>query len=265
MQTYSSWKSTFVRLTSPIKPCQSSVTALSNHLASATSISQLSRCYDPFPPPSADSKTEFEKRTAPINFTAADQPAAAPSASAEAGHVLPPIAELKEAVLEFSKSLHINEVGALRIVVLEYQERPAVALLNASEDSSTGNVFDNGNAESQLRASGVISDEETKRKVFWRRVEIYLQERRYIVKVAALMVRLAMCAEKSKNVWYHPARVFATEGINMKDGYSTEVVGSIATRWRNGKNGQGLPEWVKQRMALEGDDPAFKWELQVRI
>lgn len=149
--------------------------------------------------------------------------------------------------------------------MLEYQERPAVALLNASEDSSTGNVFDNGNAESQLRASGVISDEETKRKVFWRRVEIYLQERRYIVKVAALMVRLAMCAEKSKNVWYHPARVFATEGINMKDGYSTEVVGSIATRWRNGKNGQGLPEWVKQRMALEGDDPAFKWELQVRI
>lgn len=169
--------------------------------------------------------------------------------------------------MDLSKSLNIGEVEALRIVVLEHQERPAVGLVNSgASDSSTDNVFGGGYAEAQLRVSQLISDEEKKKNLFVKRLEVYLQERRYVVKTAAFLVRAAMSAERPENVWRAPGRKFLAEGVMRRGGITTDVVGSIAKRWRNDKDGDGLPQWVKERLGLpEGEGVAFQWELQVCI
>jgi nuclear pore complex protein Nup188 len=262
-----SWRSTFARLTSPSPLCPTAVTSLSNYLTSPTSIEILSNCYEPFPPPSAASKTDFEKRTAPINFTAADQPNGG-NASTESVYTLPPIGELKEAALELSKSLNIDEVGALRIVVLEYQDRPAVSLRSATTGGANGadEAF-GGNMEDPLKASQLISDAEKKENLFMSRVGVYVKERRYAIKTAAFLVRAAMGANRKENMWRDAGRKFVAEGIVKKGGIGPKIVQSITSRWEVGKDGVGQPDWVRSRLNSReiGEMLAYEWEQQVRF
>lgn len=229
-------------------------------LTSPTSIDSLASCYSPFPPPSAASKTDFEKRTAAINFTAADQPN---NNGTESGDVLPGIAELKDAALVFSRSLDIDEVGALRIVVLEYQTRPATNLM-ASDASSIQGAQGSFEMELASKASELVSEAEQNESTFLSRVSVYMSERRYIIKVAAFLVRAAIRADRKDNIWREVGRRFAVEGIVEKGGLAGKVVDAISQRWNQGtRNGEGLPSWVKSRMEGSAHPLAYKWEQQV--
>lgn len=256
---YRSWKSIFARLTSPIPPSPATTFSLTAFLTSPTSIDSLASCHTPFPPSSPASKADFEKRTAPINFTAADQPVASGP-----GNELPGIAELKDAALELSKSLDIDEVGALRIVVLEYQSRPGASLISADASSGEG-AQGSFVTENTLRASELVSGEEKKENVFLSRVSVYMSERRYIIKTAAFLVRAAICADRKDNIWREVGRRFAVEGIVEKGGLAGKVVDAIGQRWNEGrKGGEGLPVWVMSRLEGGSAHPiAYKWEQQV--
>lgn len=239
-----SWKSTFARLTSPNRPSQATINSLTAFLTSPTSIDSLAQCYSPYPRPSAASKADFERRTAAINFTAADLP-------------MPGIAELKDAALELSKSLEIDEVSALRIVVLEYQSRPAGALL--ASDASNGEEAP-GSLPTQVEKPVMSKEEE-----FFSRASVYMSERRYIIKTATFLVRAAITADRKDNVWREVGKRFEVEGIVEKGGLVGKCIDGIAERWNEGrKGGEGLPNWVRSRLEGSVYPIAYKWEQQVR-
>ncbi|KAF1343732.1 nucleoporin subcomplex protein binding to Pom34-domain-containing protein [Delphinella strobiligena] len=93
-----------------------SPTALDNFLRDESAVSILSNPLTPFTPPSSQTKSDFETRTAAI-------------------HVLPSndgqydIKQIKEDALWLSKEAGINELAALRIVILEWQNKAAAQLL----------------------------------------------------------------------------------------------------------------------------------------
>ncbi|KAH8147426.1 uncharacterized protein LAJ45_08582 [Morchella importuna] len=237
-----SWKSTFARLTSPNRPSQATISSLTAFLTSPISIDSLAQCYSPFPRPSAASKADFERRTAAINFTAADLP-------------MPGIAELKDAALELSRSLEIDEVSALRIVVLEYQSRPAGALL--ASDANSGEDAP-GSLPNQVEKPVMSKDEE-----FFSRVSVYMSERRYIIKTATFLVRAAITADRKDNVWREVGKRFEVEGIVEKGGLAGKCIDGIAERWNEGrKGGEGLPNWVRSRLEGSVYPIAYKWEQQ---
>ncbi|KAL7271823.1 hypothetical protein RUND412_005392 [Rhizina undulata] len=263
-----SWKSIFARLTSPSAPSAETIASISEYLASPASIDTLSNCHNPFPPPSAASKTDFEKRTAPINITAADQPAGSSGGGDESasGSVLPEIKVVKDEALELSKNLNIDEVSALRIVVLEYQNRPATALLNSEAGAGGGGAAEGkigiGNfSESILKRSVQVSDEEKKETLFLDRAKIYLGERRYVIKTATFLIRNALVGGRHRKAWSESATNFVAEVLE-KGGLAEKVIGAFMSRWKEGdKNGEGLPEWVKSRLNGEA---SFLWEKELR-
>jgi nuclear pore complex protein Nup188 len=77
----------------------------------------LSRPWKPFPDPSAQEKSKFESKTAPISVT--------PSSN---GHYN--LDEIKEDSLWLSKEAQISEYAALQLVAQEWQSRPTVQLLS---------------------------------------------------------------------------------------------------------------------------------------
>jgi nuclear pore complex protein Nup188 len=77
----------------------------------------LSRPWKPFPDPSAQEKSKFESKTAPISVT--------PSPN---GHYN--LDEIKEDSLWLSKEAQISEYTAMQLVAQEWQSRPTVQLLS---------------------------------------------------------------------------------------------------------------------------------------
>lgn len=135
---------------------------------------------DVFKTPSSNAKTEFDARTAAINATPAQD-----------GKY--DIKAIKEDALWLSKTVEINEVAALRIVVIEFQTRPQSHL---SGPLSTQDVINlqqavgaDGSQASALLASVSAADTQSVDKIWsdfsteenrhQRLIELYLSERRY--------------------------------------------------------------------------------------
>jgi nuclear pore complex protein Nup188 len=228
----------------------------------------LSNCHDPFPAASDATKQEFEKRTAPINFTAADQPTA--DGVGKAAGTLPAIAELKRSALEFSKAIDIDEVAALRIVVLEYQMGPAKALLAAEAGAGSDPDIGPGNfgvsfLESVFKPNQVDDQKQKDEQVFYNRLEVYLSERRYLLKVATSLIRAVICRASKNNVWHEIGQQFLAQGVVEWPGFASKLIDGIELRWKEVKpGGNGLPKWVETRMdELAGDQILYTWEKQV--
>ncbi|KAF2678688.1 hypothetical protein K458DRAFT_348101 [Lentithecium fluviatile CBS 122367] len=90
---------------------------LRDFLTAEESLAILSRPWSPFPEPSAQEKTKFESKTAPISVTPGQSQAYN-------------IDEIKEDSSWLSKQANMSEYEALRLVVQEWQNRPAVQLLS---------------------------------------------------------------------------------------------------------------------------------------
>ena len=142
----------------------------------------LSRPFNPFSFTKSQSRSSFETKTAAINVT--------PTNSNYS------INEIKEDALWLSKQAEIDEVSALRIVVLEYQSRSSAQLRGEFSDEEAASLHEAGgniNTETSnllsraLRSKALSSDKQTAsfnsqdgRRV--RALEIYLSERRYLLK-----------------------------------------------------------------------------------
>jgi nuclear pore complex protein Nup188 len=190
---YSSWKTAFIGLSSSgsVVPEDSS---LERFLSDPSSTSALSRPFIAFPSPSQQSSFAFGQRTSAINV--------APVASGKYD-----INQIKEDALWLSKESNINEVGALRVVLLEWQTRPATQLLSGFSEEEVASVRDaaGGSAlgssiflsnssilsvssSQQSDATAFNSDENRRQRL----LKLYLSERRYILKVSESLIRAGL-------------------------------------------------------------------------
>jgi len=169
------------------------------HIADPQALHCLINPFSPFVAPTPQTKASFETKTSAINL--------APSP-----HGRYEIQQIKDDSLWLSKETNIDEVAALRITVLEWQSRPAFKLLR--EDlGDTAQVA--GNASSQVafaasqssllarssfvgrNATPTFDTIDARRE---RLLEVYLSERRFIVKTCEHIVFAALCDPTSLDV-----------------------------------------------------------------
>lgn len=184
------WSTTFSALSQTESLALKS--GVESHIADPQALHCLENPFSPFHAPTPQTKASFETKTSAINL--------APSP-----HGCYDIQQIKDDSLWLSKETNIDEVAALRITVLEWQSRPAFKLLR--EDlGDTAKVA--GNASSQvafaasqsslLASSSFVGRNATTNfdAVNARRerlLEVYLSERRSILKTCEHIVFAALC------------------------------------------------------------------------
>jgi nuclear pore complex protein Nup188 len=163
--------------------------SLERFLSDPSSTSALSRPFIAFPGPTQQSGFAFGTRTAAINV--------APVASGKYD-----INQIREDALWLSKESNINEVGALRVVLLEWQTRPVIQLLSGFSEAEVASVQDAAggpalgssifppNSPSDQQNDAATSKSTESRRL--RLLKLYLSERRYILKVSESLIRAGL-------------------------------------------------------------------------
>ncbi|KAL8942916.1 MAG: hypothetical protein Q9216_001391 [Gyalolechia sp. 2 TL-2023] len=108
-----SWKTTYLGL-QQLEPTSASE-SLEKHLTDSHTLELLKHSFSSYPPPTAQTRSSFETKTSAINIV--------PSAQGRYD-----IGQIQEDSLWLSAEARIDEVTALRIVILEWQTRPAAQL-----------------------------------------------------------------------------------------------------------------------------------------
>lgn len=166
--------------------------ALRRFLFDDASINILSHPLKPFGSPSQTTKSKFETITAAINVTPTQN-----------GHY--DINEIKEDAIWLSQETKIDEVSALRIVILEWQRRPALQLLSGFTEEEALSVQDaagafNLGASTFWANSSILSapvgasaqfstlfNARAQRQL--RLLDIYLSERIHILRIHEVLIR----------------------------------------------------------------------------
>ncbi|KAL3479706.1 nucleoporin subcomplex protein binding to Pom34-domain-containing protein [Aspergillus californicus] len=172
--------------------------ALASFLSHPESIQLLSKRDGVLSAPSTKTKSEFETRTAAIHA----------ETTAQASYDLK---EIKADALWLSEKAGIDEVNALRVVVLEWQNRPSTRLLDQSADEETTslkgaagldtfrvslagpNFADILNARPGEGNNAADFVSENNRRLRLR--ELYLSERSHIIKTARKLLALFLDSE----------------------------------------------------------------------
>ena len=165
--------------------------SLQAFLSDDDTIALLSNALSPFAPPSARTASDFETRTAPIH---ASQPQ-------NGAYKLD---EIKEDAKWLSRELQVEELAALRVAIIECQERPADQLMNTAYNG-TGTLSGSastalGSSTLDLSASTIsngaarpalaFADQQVRRQ---RLLVVYLSERNHMLRLSAdLMSRCAV-------------------------------------------------------------------------
>ena len=195
---FRSWRTTYETL-SQLRS-DSTCEYLRRHLTDPQTVQLLTRPFAPFSAPTPQTKLSFETKTSAINV--------APSDKARCD-----IKQIQDDTLWLSKKTNLDEVSALRIAVLEWQTRPAAELLQgAPGDRSTAvngasgenqlqvSMFDPGSSSFARSASSkkgvgpAISANTGARQR--RLLEIYMSERRYLLKICNTIIFVALCYDK---------------------------------------------------------------------
>ena len=154
------------------------------------SIAKLESAFEPFGAPSQQAKTEFENLTAAINVI----PISPGSCD---------IQEIKDDTLWLSKEAKCDEVTALRVVILEWQSRPAMRLLESGNEGNDTVAIEksvNGKDEehsqdekSSTLDRNIIQDDRPnfdnamqRRK---RLLRLFFSEKLFVLRTAELLVR----------------------------------------------------------------------------
>jgi nuclear pore complex protein Nup188 len=175
---------------------------LDHYLSDETVINILAQQapFDLYSKPSQQSKTSFETKTAAINITPTKQ-----------GQY--DINEIKEDALWLSKEATIDEIAALRIVIQEWQNRPAVQLLSEFSEEEVASIQDASGVQN-LRSSvggakvsslfAAVGTHESQASEFLlpqgrrsRFFGIYLSERRYALKASQILISAGIRSELS--------------------------------------------------------------------
>ncbi len=164
---------------------------LESLLSEEEALQLLSKPYNPFSFSASDTKSAFETKTAAINVT--------PSSKSHYN-----INEIKEDAVWLSKEAEIDEVSALRIVVLEYQTRSAAQLQATfleEEVASLREAAGDLNTESSSVLSRTILSKPTSSAATsdaskiqgdrrLRALRIYLSERLHLLKCTELLLHI---------------------------------------------------------------------------
>lgn len=185
-----SWRTVFSALCDSDAALKSH--ALRHFLFDDASINILSHPLKPFSSPSQTTKSKFETITAAINVTPTQN-----------GHY--DINEIKEDAIWLSQETKIDEVSALRIVILEWQRRPALQLLSGFTEEEALSVQDaagafNLGASTFWANSSILSapvgasaqfstlfNARAQRQL--RLLDIYLSERIHILRIHEVLIR----------------------------------------------------------------------------
>ncbi|KAL2869274.1 nucleoporin [Aspergillus lucknowensis] len=215
---------------------------LKSFLSHPESIQLLSNRSAVFSAPSAKTKSDFETKTAAIHV----------ETTAQASYDLK---EIKADALWLSENAEIDEVNALRITILEWQNRPATRLLDRFADEETTSlkkaagidtfrvsVAGSSFAEIFNPRPGKVnnavdfSSEKTRRL---RLQELYLSERSHVIKTARKLLALFLDDDDSspqdwdsrKDLCKLGASIFKDK-IKGKDGhtFSQGCIDAIQTR-----------------------------------
>ena len=149
--------------------------AVARYLRDHDTIRMLSRTFTDPSKPSEQSKAEFDERTAAINIT--------PTQNGRYN-----LKQMKDDALWLSQSAEIDEVSALRIVVLEWQSRPLVRLVRADVDEQGSQGWD-----TTQRKKGNLAYGEQGKDTDYDRVrrsellKLFMHERQYAIEAAYLL------------------------------------------------------------------------------
>ncbi|KAL8860309.1 MAG: hypothetical protein Q9178_003280 [Gyalolechia marmorata] len=187
-----SWKNTYIGL-QQLEGATTSET-LERHLTDSHTLELLKSALLPYPPPTAQTKSTFETKTSAINVVPSTQ-----------GRF--DVKQIRQDTLWLTAKAAIDEVTALRIVILEWQTRPSFQLqencladdipslaasLNASRFQSASSTLcptqGFGYSPNHDTTIESIASEKTRRK---RLFSVYLTERRYKIKTCSYLVKCA--------------------------------------------------------------------------
>lgn len=205
----SSWKTTYTGLTQleNVPPDDS----LERHLTDSQTIDLLKTSLLPSSPPTSHSQSTFQTKTSAINVV--------PSAQGRYN-----VKEIQDDTLWLSTKAAVDEVTALRIVILEWQTRPASQLKWSSSPDDTpafGGSVNSSRFQPALSASrskqwlsslsnGINStkplyNEEARRRQLF---TIYLEELRYKLETCNYLISLAVSITHNDQPVYSPASSF---------------------------------------------------------
>ncbi|GIZ40145.1 hypothetical protein CKM354_000349700 [Cercospora kikuchii] len=183
------------------------VTALENsHLqhffTDDETIALLSNPIKPYAAPSARSGSDFDTKTAPINV-------------AQSQHADYKLDEIKADAKWLSKELQIEEMAALRLAMIEWQERAADQLLNTAFNGPSGlngpsstalvkSTIDLSTSTSgSSRPALTFTDQDVRRQ---RLLDVYLSETNHLLRLSADLAN--RCAVSKSNVQGEPTGAF---------------------------------------------------------
>ncbi|CAK4032457.1 nucleoporin NUP188-like [Lecanosticta acicola] len=151
-------------------------------------ISRLKSALDPFQAPDTGSATQFDTKTAPINVS-------------QNGYGDYKLDEIKADAKWLSKEVKIQELVALRMAIIEWQERPADELLSAASADPDSTLNSNALASSVLSKSTLnratstygsslrpaldFADENVRRR---RLLTVFFSEKSFMLKLSADLV-----------------------------------------------------------------------------
>lgn len=160
-------------------------THLLHFLTDNETLSLLSVALDPFTKPSSRSATDFTTKTAPINV-------------AQTSNVDYQLEELKADAQWLSREVQVEELAALRMAIVEWQERPADQLLNTagnglslalstSADLARSDAFNFSASAARgcPRPALDFAKEDVRRR---RLLNVFLSEKSHLMKLSAHLV-----------------------------------------------------------------------------
>jgi nuclear pore complex protein Nup188 len=158
-------------------------------LVDPETLKHLTSPFEPFQPPSTESNTQFDRLTSAINVTP--------------DNGTYDIVQIKSDALWLADQTKINKAAALRIVVLEWQNRSAARLLWSGGDDADKSLEEQNESfqkssffakssmisDSQMAAErtndGFVSNEERQ----FRLLRLYMAERLHVLRTSSLLIR----------------------------------------------------------------------------
>lgn len=218
-------------------------------IAEPTPRSALQNFLSPFCGRSSESKATFETKTAAINLT--------PSPKGDYD-----VEQLKSDTQWLSVFAKIDELSALRVVILEWQERPSSRILACSSNDATGHVADSngftsisnlilstrpqgGNANPSRRSEVLQRFESTSRRRL-RLLQKFLLERLSILLVAELLASYVLyedIARQKLNESWRPTSMTANNPTWLKEA-GDRIIGVLVADARPGKGRYTLDAYL---------------------
>ncbi|KAJ5247538.1 hypothetical protein N7468_002521 [Penicillium chermesinum] len=238
------WERAFLHLSDPNTRLadEDNVSAFLSH---PDSVQLLSQSLTPFTPPSPKTKSDFDSKTSAIHVETNSKSSF-------------DLKEIKADAQWLSEKAKIDEITALRIIVLEWQSRPAIRLAkgfsneeatsiqSATGSDNLGMSVAGPNLASILKRTGEdngdLFDSETSRRLRIR--EIYISERTHVLKTYRKLLALSLhntpnpvANESSTKVESKPAlrklgvTLFADKSTgNALSEFLKECISAISTR-----------------------------------